>query len=163
MRPTGERILARERRHWIVLAPRFVIGCVAVAIIVAAVVGLRLDAWLAALAVLTVAFLFGLWLTAGLAAWTVNDLTLTDSRVVLRRGVLARRSKVIGLERIQDIATARGPLGRVLDYGLLEIEAAGSSGCEVIDKVRSPERVRDQVFSQTQLLRAGEPGRAAIS
>jgi uncharacterized membrane protein YdbT with pleckstrin-like domain len=113
---------------------------------------------LAALALLSVAFLWGLWLIAGLLAWAVNDFTLTDRRVLLRSGILARRSKVIGLERVQDIATARGLLGRVLDYGLLEIDAAGSGGHESIDKLRRPERLRDQVFRQTQMLRARDAG-----
>ncbi|SRR5258708_36428133 len=148
----GERLLLPPvRHHWILLVRRLarpVAGALLVVGLVDVVArglvppDLRLLATAGALALL------GFWAIVAWLRWTEDSLTLTDQRVILEAGVLRRTSVVIPLGRVQDVVTTQGPLGRLLDYGTVRIEAAGA-GSERFDHVASPERLRDHVFGVT--------------
>lgn len=88
--------------------------------------------------------------------WAAASLTVTDQRVILEEGIFNRTSKVIPLDRVQDVSTKQSLFGRMLDYGTVEIDAAGASGAEVFPYVRSPEMLRDQVFVLSDHLRRRE-------
>jgi uncharacterized membrane protein YdbT with pleckstrin-like domain len=154
--PAGERVVAWERRHWISLVHPLFLASLPTLIVALALTLLR-----PALEVAELSGIAGLLVTNGaaiaaLAVWMSTDVVLTTERVILRRGVLARSSKVIALERVQDVSTASTPLGRLLSFGRLEIEAAGASSRQVIDAVRTPELMRDRVFQQSRALRRSE-------
>jgi uncharacterized membrane protein YdbT with pleckstrin-like domain len=146
---TGERLaLPPLRRHWVLLVRNLTAPVVAAAtgaalVDVAARGLLQADVRLL-LTVADVAML-GLWTIAVWLRWEGDSLTVTDQRVVLEEGVFQRTSKVIPLNRVQDVSTVQTLLGRVLDYGTVEIDAAGQSGAERFEYVRGPVRVRDQV------------------
>jgi uncharacterized membrane protein YdbT with pleckstrin-like domain len=53
---------------------------------------------------------------------------------------------VIPLDRVQDVSTSQTVLGRILGYGTVEIDTAGTAGVETFGYVSRPDRVRDQVF-----------------
>ena len=110
---------------------------------------LRLLATLAAVAGL------GLWAIAAYMLWSAASLIITDQRVILEQGILRRSSKVIPLDRVQDVSTAQTLLGRLLDYGVVEIDAAGAGGVQRFPYVGSPERLRDHVFLRSGQLRRG--------
>jgi len=146
---SGERLMLPPlRRHWILLvrnltSPALVAGlCVA---FVDVVVRGLLPADLRLLLTLAIAVSLGLSVVAVWLRWEGDSLTVTDQRVVLEEGVFQRVSKVIPLNRVQDVATVQTMLGRILDYGTVEIDAAGAGGAERFAYVRGPVRVRDQV------------------
>jgi uncharacterized membrane protein YdbT with pleckstrin-like domain len=85
--------------------------------------------------------------------WMEDALTVTDQRVILEEGVLRRSSRVIPLDRVQDVSTTQTLFGRLFDYGSVAIDAAGTGGTERFDHVASPERLRDQVFLLTERVR----------
>ena len=89
--------------------------------------------------------------------WTANSFTLTDQRVILDAGFFNRSSKVIALDRVQDVSTRQGIPARLLGYGTVEIDSAGPSGAEVLDHVPGPHHFRDQVFVQAERLRHATP------
>jgi len=82
--------------------------------------------------------------------WLEDSLTVTDQRVILEEGVFRRNSRVIPLDRVQDVSTSQTLIGRVLGYGTVEIDAAGTSGGERFAYVAAPEQLRDQVFLLTE-------------
>lgn len=141
------------RRHWILLVRSLLVpAAILVLALALGVVGsipgdLRLALTLLALA------LAGLWLIVAWIRWSSASLTVTDQRVLLESGILNRTSKVIPLNRIQDVSTRESLLGRLFGYGTVEIDAAGLEGSEVLDHVPSPEVVRDQVFVVSERLR----------
>jgi uncharacterized membrane protein YdbT with pleckstrin-like domain len=143
-------------RHWIVmvrgLAPTFLIALVVV--IVADLLArdllpgeLRLFITVLAMAALVLSAI-AVWVR-----WMEDALTVTDQRVILEEGVLRRSSRVIPLDRVQDVSTSQTLFGRVFNYGSVEIDAAGTGGRERFDHVASPERLRDQVFLLTERVR----------
>ena len=156
----GESLVMRTHRHWIVLVGSLWIPVVLVALLVVADVLLRpqdVSQDVRLVANLAVLALVGLWLIVAWIRWSSAAILLTDRRVILETGFLARSSKVIGLDRVQDVTTRQGLLARLLGYGRIEIDAAGPGGAEVFEHVAQPRRFRDQVFVQTERFRHPEP------
>jgi len=145
----GERLaLPPLRRHWILLV-RGLVSPVLAAVLVTGLVDVAargpLPADLRLLLTLAVAVSCGLSVICVWLRWEGDSLTVTDQRVVLLEGVFQRTSKVIPLNRVQDVSTVQTLLGRILDYGTVEIDAAGAGGAERFAYVSRPVRVRDQV------------------
>jgi uncharacterized membrane protein YdbT with pleckstrin-like domain len=156
----GENLVLKKHRHWIVAVKSMLLpALIVVAAVLAAFLSFvpsdyRLIAVLAALAI------------AGLSAivvyirWTAASFMLTNQRVLLTYGVFSRSSKVIPIDRVQDVSTKQSLLGRAFGYGRVEIDAAGSAGAEVLDHMPDPNGFRDEVFVQSGRLR-GAPVPAA--
>lgn len=151
-------VLPPLHRHWILLARSLfmptLVGLVLL-VILDIVAGAAVPGDVRLFLTLIVLGIFGLWAGAAYLQWAAASLTVTDKRVILEEGIFNRFSKVIPLERVQDVSTKQSLLGRVLDYGNVEIDAAGASGSETFTYVRSPEMLRDQVFVLTDHLRQG--------
>ena len=148
---SGESLVRTAHRHWIVLVKQllFPAALVVLAFVVDAAVGAlgrdpKLVLTLGALAVA------GLWAIVVWWQWASASFTITDQRVLLLSGVINRTSKVIALDRVQDVSTRQSLLGRVFDYGTVEIDAAGASGAEALDHVPGPGDFRDEVFQQAE-------------
>jgi uncharacterized membrane protein YdbT with pleckstrin-like domain len=160
----GEALVMKERQHWVVMIKPLLLP-IALVILVGLLDAFqaipsdyRIVATLAAVAVL------GLWLIVVWIRWNSRSFTITDRRVILDTGVVSRASKVIALDRVQDIATNQSLLGRMLGYGRIEIDSAGAAGAEVLSALPHPQRFRDEVFSRAEKLRgtgASEPTAAA--
>ena len=149
-------VLPPLHRHWIWLARDLVIPTVGGCVLLAAVdwVGAPfLTPDFKVFFTLAVLAAVGLWGFVVWLQWNSASLTVTDQRVILEEGIFQRNSKVMPLDRVQDVSTKQTLLGRMLDYGLVEIDVAGSS--EIFPYVRSPELLRDQVFVLSEQLRRG--------
>ena len=149
----GENLVLKRHRHWVVAVKSMALP---VLIVVAAVLAAFLsiipsDARL--LAVLVALGIAGLSAIVVYIRWSAASFTLTNQRVLLAYGVFSRSSKVIPIDRVQDVSTQQNLLGRALGYGRVEIDAAGASGAEVLDHMPDPNGFRDQVFVQSGRLR----------
>ena len=71
---------------------------------------------------------------------------LTTDRLITRTGIIAKRSKEIPLERINDVAFSQSVFERLVGAGDLLIESAGERGQERITNVRDPEQVQLQIY-----------------
>jgi uncharacterized membrane protein YdbT with pleckstrin-like domain len=71
-------------------------------------------------------------------------------------------SKVVPLDRVQDVSTRQSLLGRMSGYGTIEIDAAGPTGTEVLDYVPHPDELRDQIFAVSETLRRTAPVRTPL-
>ena len=149
----GERILASSARHWIVLLrpAAATIVAMAIAAVVLVVLPIRgelklflgLAVLLASLGILNLYY----W------GWRAHEYVLTDQRVILNEGILSKFSRSIAIDRIQDLTTFHGLLGRLCGYGDIEIESAGREGGEVLNTVPRPQQLRNAIFSQIEARR----------
>ena len=73
------------------------------------------------------------WVVRPFAVWLTTTYTLTDQRLITRRGVLNRRGHDIPLSRVSDVAYDRGLLDRLLGCGTLEVAVAGERRVELDD------------------------------
>ncbi|MEA2683392.1 MAG: hypothetical protein QOK05_1720 [Chloroflexota bacterium] len=147
----GETVLLRVHRHPVVILRRVLVPLL-VAIVVlgaGAYVSSRVTTTVAPWfveAVLLLAFL--VYLDIQWILWRSETLTITDQRVLYRRGVFGRFSRSTGLARVQDVTTAQGVFGRLLNYGTVEVESAARDGAEVFDHVPDPANFRNVLFEQ---------------
>jgi uncharacterized membrane protein YdbT with pleckstrin-like domain len=142
-----ETLIFNLKQHWIALVPSVFWTILAVAL---AVFGLTRDGTLKL--VLLVAALAGVLFLAlpRYLQWMFTRFVLTTDRLITRRGVVAKHSKEIPLERINDVAFHQGIFDRMIGAGSLMIESAGERGQEQITHVRHPERVQKQIFEETE-------------
>jgi uncharacterized membrane protein YdbT with pleckstrin-like domain len=161
--PGETRVGDPIRRHWIVLARQLVIPGLAAVVAIALLDGVATGATesnptfttvqvIATLAILASLSVWAWWVWLN---WTASALTLTDQRVILEEGVLFRTTQAIPLDRVQDVSTRQGLLGRLLDYGSVEVDTAGAIANEVFTYVPRPETLRDDIFvGSTELRRS---------
>ena len=82
--------------------------------------------------------------------WRFTNFVLTTDRLITRSGIIAKRSKEIPLERINDVAFEQGVIDRMLRAGDLLIESAGERGQNRIGNVRHPEQVQLAIYKETE-------------
>jgi uncharacterized membrane protein YdbT with pleckstrin-like domain len=149
----GENLVVTVHRHWILLARSLLLPALLVAAVPAFTVAVSLPGEVRLLVTLAGLAVAGLWMIVEWVRWSSTSLTVTDHRVVLESGILSRESKVIPLDRIQDVSTRQSLAGRLFGYGTVEIDAAGPTGSELLDHVPDPDQLRDQVFAVSETLR----------
>lgn len=94
--------------------------------------------------------------------WRYTMFVLTTDRLITRRGIVAKNSKEIPLERINDVAFNQSVLERIVGAGDLMIESAGETGQTRITNVRDPEQVQLAIYRQSEensdrMMRGGKP------
>ena len=160
----GERTIGEWRRHWfafvkLMLAP---IGIFMISMVTAA----SLSALAASPAAVASLALLGLALPALVTVWAAYDylhdkLMVTNHRIVhIEQTPLieSHRSEAF-LSRIQDVrVTSPDLFARLLGYGTIIIQTAGSARGIRFDMVPDPEAVRDAIFSQVESAKAREQG-----
>ena len=74
--------------------------------------------------------------------WRFNRLYLTNFRLIKERGIIGKRYMSVRLPDIQDITCSFGILGRILEYGDLTIESAGTHGQMVFKGIPRPRKIK---------------------
>ncbi len=71
--------------------------------------------------------------------WNSEQIVITDRRVLQVRGVFNKRVIDSSLEKINDIELRQSILGRLFNFGTIEIlTASGSEGTNVMDRIEAP-------------------------
>ena len=70
--------------------------------------------------------------------WNARAYVLTNRRIISLAGVINKRSIDSSLEKINDVQLAQSWLGRMLDYGDLEILTASEQGFNSLRKIAQP-------------------------
>lgn len=143
-----EEVIFDLKPHWIAVVPSVLWMVVAIAVAVAsfAFLGEPLSMIAAGVAVV-----MGLFLAVPpFVRWQFTRFVLTTDRLITRSGVIAKRSKEIPLERINDVAFSQSILDRIMGAGDLLIESAGERGQGRIENVRNPERVQLVIYEESE-------------
>src|SRR5437764_11839478 len=112
-------VLPPIRRHWIVFVkgmqwPTLIV--LALLFVVDGVLAGSLSGDFRVLATMLGLLVLGILGYGVYYTWKVASLTITDQRVILEEGVILRTSKVIPLDRVQDVSTKQTLMGQFLDY-----------------------------------------------
>lgn len=148
-----EKVVFDLRPHWIAVVPS---ALWTVALALAWIAGYRLARDRSfesfaqnALALVVLAAWFLLAVVPFLR-WRFTMFVLTSDRLITRTGVIAKHSKEIPLERINDVSFSQSALERLLGAGDLMIESAGERGQTRITNVRKPEQVQLMIYKQIE-------------
>jgi uncharacterized membrane protein YdbT with pleckstrin-like domain len=80
-----------------------------------------------------------------------SEFAVTNKRVLIKIGLIRRRSLETLLNKIESIAVDQGIVGRMLDYGTIVVSGTGGSK-EPFHRIADPMRFRRQVQQQIAAL-----------
>ncbi len=89
--------------------------------------------------------IWGFVMTVVFFHWICIRYYLTNLRLIEERGIIGKRTMSIWLDKVQDITCTFGTLGRIFDFGDIEIESAGTFGKIVFDFLPSPRKLRQEI------------------
>ncbi len=144
-----EEVLAAFRPHWRVLLPALVWAMLLAALAGVAVAALEPPLESVALAVAPVLWL----LLAGRSVlqWWFTSYVLTTERVIVRRGMVARSGTEVPLENIVNVLFSQRITERLLGYGDVTVESAGSRGQSRLENVPDPQGFQSEVYRAREL------------
>jgi len=121
-----EKFRGEWRRHWIQLARRITLGVVATFVLGYVSGFFARQEMSSALTVLVLVWIAVMgWVLWDVAEWYYDRFVLTNKRVMLIEGIIARKVAMMPLARVTDMKYTQSALGRVLGYGTFELESAG--------------------------------------
>jgi uncharacterized membrane protein YdbT with pleckstrin-like domain len=147
-----EKIVLKERQHWTVIARQLVLwGAVSVIILVftaVLVVATPLDGL--ALVVL-LALVFPFWrIAVSLLNWWNEQYVITNRRVIQLEGIINKHSIDSSLEKVNDVVLEQSAVGRMLNYGDLQILTASEMGVNLFRRIAHPVKFKIQMLNQKE-------------
>jgi len=154
---SGETLLYKTRHHWVVLLGPIFIAVLLLALAVALLVGSsgnRRDSgnWTTAAEAATIVGAL-LVLAAmgtfvyGIAKRNATEMAVTNRRVLIKTGLMSRRTLDLMLARVESIAVEETAFGRMLGYGSLVVRGTGGTP-EPFEKIAHPQEFRRAVQEQ---------------
>jgi uncharacterized membrane protein YdbT with pleckstrin-like domain len=148
----NEELVFDLKPHWIAIVPGILMGLLSIVAGWAVIhYGFNGD-WDTKHSVVlaAVALSILLFTVTPILRWMFTLFVLTSDRIITRRGIVAKSSKEIPLERINDISFNQTIFERMVGAGDLLIESAGERGQERISDVRKPEEVQRRIYAMTE-------------
>jgi uncharacterized membrane protein YdbT with pleckstrin-like domain len=109
------------------------------------------------------ALAWAVWLGARLISWQTTHFVVTSERLVFRSGILAKHTRDIPLEKVNDLASSQTFFERLLGAGDLLIESAGERGLQTFSDIPHPDAVQQEIYRQIEANQVrttgGGPGR----
>jgi uncharacterized membrane protein YdbT with pleckstrin-like domain len=134
----GEEIIFEGHPSWRSTLAFYIQGVLAVAV-VGVIVGLIAD-WDIGAVVFVAGFV--LVVLAGFIKRVATVYTITNQRLRIKRGIVARKIQQTRIDRVQNVNTDQGVLERFLRVGTVDFDTAGTDDSEfAFEGVSSPSRV----------------------
>ena len=78
--------------------------------------------------------------------WITTEYVFTDRRVIVRQGILTKRGRDVPLAKINNVSFYVPFLGRILNFGMLDIQSAGENDGLSIKDVPNVESIQRDVY-----------------
>ena len=135
----GEKILLITYSSWTVLIMPVLLALLGIA--AAIIIVIKADTpwgWLAA--VLGIGYYFIKYLN-----WKVNLWVVTNFRVIDENGLLSHYAKESPLDKINNVSYDQSIMGRLFNFGHVEIQTAAEVGATDYFNVQHPKRLKDTI------------------
>jgi uncharacterized membrane protein YdbT with pleckstrin-like domain len=86
-------------------------------------------------------------IAAGFIHRAATEMAVSNQRVLIKTGMLSRRSIEVLLSKVESIGINETFMGRLLGYGTVVIRGTGGT-YETFHKIRQPNEVRQQVQAE---------------
>jgi len=156
---SGERIIYRGHPSW-----RAILGFYLLGILIAAGVGVVVEiADSTSMGVIVAAVIVGITILAGLVKRIATVYTISDRRLNIKRGIVARKVQETRLQRVQNVNYSQSVYERIMQIGDVDFDTAGTDDSGfVFAGVAQPEQVVERVDRATHHS-AGDPALEAES
>lgn len=143
----GETIVLDLRPHW-----WFYVGPATAGLPVLAAVGFLTTRDQDVLVYLGLALfaVWALWLAVRLVQWSTTHFVVTTERLTWRAGLVAKQSRDVPLDRVNDVASTQSVLERLLRSGHLLIESAGERGQQDFKDIPHVDSVQKEIHRQVE-------------
>jgi hypothetical protein len=147
-----EKIVFKARQHWLVIVPRLVLWSVVslvillIAAVLTAVIG-------PPALLLLLALVFPFWrIMVDFLNWWNEQYVITNRRVIQLEGTINKHSIDSSLEKVNDVVLEQSALGRILNYGDVQILTASEIGVNLFKRIRCPVLFKTQMLDQKEAL-----------
>lgn len=145
----NEQIVVRTRQHWMTLARSLLVnGVLLILIFVIALVALSVSLFgllLTLLFILPVAAFVHDYLK-----WWYEEYIVTTRRVIQTEGIINKHVIDSSLEKVNDVVLSQSWLGRMFDYGNIEILTASEMGVNLLHNIASPIKFKTEMLNQKE-------------
>jgi uncharacterized membrane protein YdbT with pleckstrin-like domain len=102
-----------------------------------------------------------LYLLIRYAAWNANIWVVTNFRVIDEVGLLSHFAKESPLDKINNVSYRRTVMGRIFNYGDVEIQTAAEVGATIYVNVTNPKRLQETIVNAQSEYKNWEYGNQA--
>jgi hypothetical protein len=155
----GETVIYETRLHWIVILGHIIVGCLLLALpgafllfyaanqtgIESRTLHTMEGGGVALIACGVVAILMGM------VRRNATEMALTNRRIVIKTGLVGRKTIEMLLNKVESIEVSETVLGRMLGYGTIVVIGTGGTP-EPFDQVAHPLEFRSRVQQQIEKL-----------
>ena len=99
-----------------------------------------------AIAILVLIIVTFLFIAIKLLSWTSVKYTITESRVIVEKGIIFNKQNSMPFNTIQDVSRTQSIIGRILSVGSIELYSAYDGKNLKIEDISSPKKVEDLIF-----------------
>ena len=154
----GEQVVYKTGLHWIVLFwPVFFAALFALPglfILLGSIFTKDKDAGGAAIAGLIWLVVAGVFVLFGYLRWKATEIAVTNKRIVIKTGLLNRKTFEMLFSKVESISVEEDLIGRWLGYGLAVVKGTGGTP-ERFKNVALPQELRRQVQQAEQKVTIG--------
>ncbi|NPV86382.1 MAG: PH domain-containing protein [Anaerolineae bacterium] len=151
----NEKVLMYTRQHWFFLAGNIFMELVIIVVLSAALIALSAAAPV---------FLFGLFINViplvsmirDILLWLNHVYLVTNRRVIQMMGVFNKNITDSSLEKVNDVKLEQSFLGRVFNYGTVEILTASELGMNRFYNIHNPIAFKTCMLNAKEELSTGE-------
>jgi uncharacterized membrane protein YdbT with pleckstrin-like domain len=153
----NEKIIIKTRRHWMVMAGSIVSNLFFALIIIVIGVGLTITplGLLGAFALVLLIIPAALFIRDYLNWWN-EEYLITNRRVIQAEGTVNKHVIDSSLEKVNDVVLDQSFLGRMLDYGDVEILTASEIGVNKLHTIAHPVKFKTEMLNQKEALGSDE-------
>jgi len=147
-----EKIVLKERQHWTLIARQLVLWGAVSVILFVFTSGLVLATPIGGLGlVVLLALVFPFWrLAVSLLNWWNEQYVITNRRVIQLEGIINKHSIDSSLEKVNDVVLEQSAVGRMLNYGDLQILTASEMGVNLFRRIAHPVKFKTQMLNQKE-------------
>jgi uncharacterized membrane protein YdbT with pleckstrin-like domain len=155
-----EQIQLVSRQHWFILFSSIALEIFAILVILAAIVTSAFLLPTALLLVFVVGFALLLIpiisMIRDILIYSHHEYIVTNRRVIQLSGILNKQVIDSSLEKVNDVKMAQSALGRIFDYGDVEILTASELGVNLFKRIEKPVQFKTAMLNAKARLESGE-------
>lgn len=156
----GEKVIYETRLHWIVMLGHVIVGCLLLDLPAAVLIYYALsqngtetrDAHLMLGGGVALLICGAVVILIGMVRRNATEMAVTNHRVVIKTGLIGRKTIEMLLNKVESIEVSETALGRMLGYGTIVIIGTGGTS-DPFHKMAHPLEFRSQVQHQIEQTR----------
>lgn len=111
----------------------------------------------AAIAFFVIILILAVYIIWQLVAWNAMEYTLTDSRIIIKSGVLSTKKNYMPYATIQDVNTSQSIIAKLLNVGTVSVFSAYDNNQMELSNISDPSKVEEIIFSNIAGPRSFQP------